>query len=170
MIRRTTLGTLGAAPAVRIANLTSGDAQHFKSGDLWRVSIFGAEPGAAIAVEATQTRPDGTISSGAETLGQAGANGAWEKTGAMSEAEVGSWVERWTAGGVEAGALRFTVAPQTAVSEKAGGATEAPGGDRTGAGGSAAGSDHNAESTAAIPSWAWLLAGAALLMTFGGSR
>ena len=171
MIRSAHLGTLSGA-AVRLANLTTGNSNQFRSGDQFRVEIFGAQPGARIVNSVSQTDAAGQIHASASELGQADANGYWHIDGSMSDYEIGSWVEQWTAGGVEAGTLKFSVIAKSTPQPATTGSGSTPTTPTTTGSNNAGNTTHTAAAASTIPSMALYVAlalGAAWLL-FGGNR
>lgn len=93
------IGTGGAAviPKVSLQNLTTGNASLFYVGDRFRITITGPA-GAEVKGSAVQdgrglgTTPYGAVSS----------SGLFTLEGTFGAEHLGSWVESWTVGGVEA--------------------------------------------------------------------
>lgn len=149
-------------PTIMFANLTSGDASRFAVGDRWKITISGAQPGAAIRVTGGK---GGAMD--VTPFGQADSQGNWSLAGQMTANEIGDWYEKWTAGDTVAGELRFTVAPPP---RQTGTETGSQTSNQTTAGSSSSDSSL-IERTKSLPWYVWAIAaGGAYLLLEGGRR
>ncbi len=97
---------LGQTPTVQIANNTRGGSSTFYVGDTWTVTISGGAAFAPVVVTDVSSAQVGTTNG----------SGQFILDGAMSAAEIGSWNQTWSVGGVTASPnpLSFSVYPQEA--------------------------------------------------------
>jgi hypothetical protein len=90
-------------PRLVFENLTTGDTGRFYVGDSWRITITGP---AGAALKVTGGKDGGSAT---EVAGSIPSSGTWVKTGAPTNAEIGSWVQSWSVGGQTVATLRFVV-------------------------------------------------------------
>jgi len=107
-------GLSGNLPvSLSFTNLTSGNNQTLKIGDKWAIEVHG-NSGWAVTVTGSKNGQPFTF----PPMGTIDANGIFRLEGSVLPDQVGTWVETWLVGGVQAGVLIFTVvpapAPQTA--------------------------------------------------------
>jgi len=105
-----TFATAGvaAAIAVTLQNLKTGNPSTFHIGESWQLTITGP-PNKAVYIHAMQNGAD----LGSSFLGTTNASGTLNVFGTMSsDAQLGSWVETYTVGGVQwSNQLTFSVLP-----------------------------------------------------------
>jgi len=82
------------APTVVLNNLTRGGAALFYPGDSWELVITG--PPVSLV---TVTGYHNGVPFGPTAFGMTDASGRWYQFGAMSEYEIGSWVQQWYVAG-----------------------------------------------------------------------
>lgn len=139
-------------PQVSIEN-TSRPGQALRAGDAFRVRVTGARPGATVEVEAYQ---DGR-SLGRTRYGTTDSAGSFTLTGTIGAEHAGRWREIWHIGG-DSVTVEFTVeAPATSTTTLV----------RLTPGQTSDTRDTDSGSwmgpLASIPTWIWLVAGAAVL-------
>jgi len=159
------------SPHVTFAASRQGTLQ---PGDVWQVSITGAQPGSQIVVKGGKGgAQDQTV------MGSADSSGSFSLTGTITADQAGSWNETWSAGGKVAGSFGFSVVVPASPSAPATGspapATGSPAGGSAPATGSAPAAGSAALSIggfdlSSIPWWGWAGGAAALLFAFGGKR
>jgi hypothetical protein len=142
-------GTQTYRPQVQLEN-ASRPGQPLRVGDSFRATITGAQPGAAVEVEAYQ---DGR-SLGRTRYGQTDAQGNFSLTGTIGSEHVGHWREIWHIGSA-AVTIEFDVQPAASPTynitdlSPGGGGSTTPG--RTEPGGISA-------LLSSVPAWVWLIA------------
>jgi hypothetical protein len=150
------------AGTLAFANLSTGDAAHFRVGDRWRVSISGASPNAPIVVTGVQNGKSDTTQ-----LGVTDGSGSWSSSGTMDASTVGTWVESWKVGGLPAAQLSFTVSGPSGAGPLTGDATPAitpVDSSSFDVGGFLGGSVFG------LPTWAVLAGAVGLVLVLGGSH
>jgi hypothetical protein len=112
-------GSAGGGPAVfSFTNLTSGNNSVFNVGDRWQIQISGAAPNAPVSLAGGQNGANTTTA-----MGTTDSTGSFATNGQMTAAEVGSWTEAWTVGGVPISSFGFTVNPAPGVAATGGSVT-----------------------------------------------
>ncbi len=82
---------------VELLNLSRPGAVNFYVGESWQINVTGS-PYQQVAVTATHNG----VPSGPTVVGSTDGSGRFTLNGSMSTAEIGSWTEVWTVGGVQA--------------------------------------------------------------------
>jgi len=147
----TTAGTQTYRPQVQLEN-ASRPGQPLRAGDTFRARVTGAQPGAAVEVEAYQ---DGR-SLGRTRYGQTDAQGNFILTGTIGREHVGHWREIWHIGSA-AVTIEFDVQPAPSPTYNitdltpGGGGSTTPG--RTEPGGTS-------NLLGSMPQWVWIVAAA----------
>ena len=144
-------GTQTYRPQVQLEN-ASRPGQPLRAGDTFRARVTGAQPGAAVEVEAYQ---DGR-SLGRTRYGLADAQGNFNLTGTIGREHVGHWREIWHIGSA-AVTIEFDVQPAPSPTHNitdltpGGGGSTTPG--RTEPGGTS-------NLLGSMPQWVWIVAAA----------
>lgn len=128
-------GASGARVTAAIQNL-SRPGQSFQVGDQWQITVSGA---ASQPVSGSATKDGASL--GTTPFGSTDASGQRVLTGSFGASTVGSWVEVWSVGGVQAPPISFTVAAASSPSGAGSGAGAGAGssGGGAGSGGSSSG-------------------------------
>jgi hypothetical protein len=145
-------GTQTYRPQVRLEN-ASRPGQTLRAGDTFRATITGAQPGAAVEVEAYQ---DGR-SLGRTRYGQADAQGNFTLTGTIGSEHVGHWREIWHIGNA-AVTIEFDVQPAARPTYNITDLTPGRGGSATP--GRTEPSGGTSTLLQSVPQWVWIAAAA----------
>lgn len=131
-------------------NTTTGNTSLLRVGDSWTLEVSGPPNSDVLSVGGPAGQRNRTV------LGRTNSSGVWSTSGRMTSAEIGTWIQDFSVGGVPAGHLVFTVEavpapappPQKTVPEKLA---------------------DQAEEEAAVPSWMESLTSNPLLLVGGAA-
>ena len=126
--------TYGGGPTAVLTN-TTAPGKPFQAGDSWSLQITGT-PNSPVTDTATQ---NGT-SLGTTSYGSTDANGDLFLSGTFTSGTIGSWVETWSVGGLNAPPLSFSVSAASTSSGSNGSSGSSSGSTNTGGSSSSSGS------------------------------
>ncbi len=101
-VQTTTPGAPVYTPRVLFQPARGGSTLY--PGDAWTITLTGAPPNAQIKVRGGKNGANDEV-----VMGSADASGNFRLAGTASSAELGTWNETWTAGGINAGSFSFTI-------------------------------------------------------------
>ena len=88
---------------LRFVNTTTGNASLLRVGDSWTLEVSGPPNSDVLSVGGPAGQRNRTV------LGRTNSAGAWNTSGRMTAAEIGTWVQDFSVGGVAVGQLAFVV-------------------------------------------------------------